>query len=110
MDLIQIIQHQIMLNYMKAQSEALQSEFLPAGKFQAVSFVDLKKKIESKCISAPARTAFDLQTIINKATTTNQMELLTLEEAKFLIGTEFIFLCSRPRENFRAFLLRNFFF
>ena len=37
------------------------------------------------------RTTFDLQTIINKATTTNQMELLTLEEAKFLIGTEFIF-------------------
>ena len=48
------------------------------------------KKIESKRISAPARTTFDLQTIINKATTTNQMELLTLEEAKFLIGTEFI--------------------
>ena len=36
MDLIQIIQHQIMLNYMTAQSEALQTEFLPAGKFQTV--------------------------------------------------------------------------
>ena len=38
MDLIQIIQHQIMLNYMKAQSEALQTEFLTAGKFQTVLF------------------------------------------------------------------------
>ena len=46
---------------------------------------------ESDCILAPIRTAFDLQTIINKATTTNQMESLTLEEAKFLIGTEFQF-------------------
>ena len=89
MDLIQIIQHQIMLNYMKAQSEALQSEFLPAGKFQTVLFDDFLKKIKSKRILAAARTTFDLQTIINKATTTNQMELLTLEEAKFLIGTEF---------------------
>ena len=42
MDLIQIIQHQIMLNYMKAQSEALQTEFLPAGKFQAVLFGDFQ--------------------------------------------------------------------
>ena len=46
---------------------------------------------ESDCILAPIRPAFDLQTIINKATTTNQMESLTLEEAKFLIGTEFQF-------------------
>ena len=44
MDLIQIIQHQIMLNYMKAQSEALQTEFLPAGKFQTVLFDDFLKK------------------------------------------------------------------
>ena len=43
MDLIQIIQHQIMLNYMKAQSEALQTEFLPAGKFKTVLFGDFKK-------------------------------------------------------------------
>ena len=33
MDLIQIIQNQIMLNYMKAQSEVLQNDFLPVGKF-----------------------------------------------------------------------------
>ena len=38
MDLIQIIQQQIMLNYMKAQSGALQTEFLAAGKFHAVLF------------------------------------------------------------------------
>ena len=42
MDLIQIIQHQIMLNYMKAQSEALQTEFLPAGKFQTMLFDDIQ--------------------------------------------------------------------
>ena len=42
MDLIQIIQHQIMLNYMKAQSEALQTEFLPAGKFQTILFDDFQ--------------------------------------------------------------------
>ena len=42
MDLIQIIQHQIMLNYMKAQSEALQTEFLPAGKFQTILFGDFQ--------------------------------------------------------------------
>ena len=44
MDLIQIIQHQIMLNYMKAQSEALQTEFLPAGKFQTSLFENFQKK------------------------------------------------------------------
>ena len=32
MDLIQIIQHQIMLNYMKVQSELLQTEILHTGK------------------------------------------------------------------------------
>ena len=42
MDLIQIIQHQIMLNYMKAQSEALQTEFLPVGKLHAILFGDFQ--------------------------------------------------------------------
>ena len=42
MDLIQIIQHQIILNYMKAQSEVLQTEFLPAGKFHGNLFGDFQ--------------------------------------------------------------------
>ena len=68
------------------------------------NLVFFSKIFESNGILAPVRNTFNLQTIINKATTTNQMELLTLEEAKFLIGTEFKF--SKIDNLFRSLKLR----